>query len=523
MGTMQTLLRISVIGVFFFIVGLFASAYISFAAKERQVAEDTKRREALFADILEGANTGDTSITTEYTNPISTGSPLIFGGSHSPNVEHVDAWNQLEEIGITSIRKDLFPEKAIPNTTIADYKANKNGVADVKNWNQKELKAIEDIFVNARKRNMKTIGILAYTPGWLTYTGTGNGVPKDWDIFADIAKKAYTVHRDNLDYLEIWNEPTFDYFLNLKDSNLQRDEAYKKMFEVTVKAIREVDAEINDGKRIKIGGPVSHRPFDTAPLEAILKDENLAKELDFISYHNYDAEHLEEPSDVFFKAVLEKYGKQDLPILMTEWNHMPNDSKPDPVNNGIEGVLYTANKFIGFMEMGLEGANYHVLEPLNARKPNGGVGYYGFYTWAGDKAALVPQARTWRLFSSKMGLGKGESQVYEATFSDDIENLSSVAFKNSENQYGMVVLNKSEESDTVEINLLNTGIAHYANIEIYVASEDNEAKEPMYTGLMKSQDGSFAFRYPIPAQSVVGITVKEEKEWFDNLPIENLF
>lgn len=523
MSSMQIFLRIIVIGVFFFIVGIFISAFVSYEAKEKQVLEDTKKREAMFSDILEGASTGGTILTAQYADPIAVGSPLIFGGSHSPQVQHQDAWDQLQEIGVTSIRKDLFPEKAIPNTTIADYKANKNGVAEVKNWNQKELLAISDIFQNARKRNMTTIGILAYTPGWLTYTNTGNGMPKDWDIFADIAKKAYKVHRDNLDYLEIWNEPTLDHFFNLKDSNITRDEAYKMMFKVSVKAIREVDAEINDGKRIKIGGPVSHRPFDTAPLEAILKDPDLAKELDFISYHNYDAEHLEEPSDVFFKAVLEKYDKQDLPILITEWNHMPNDSKADPLNTGIEAVLYTANKFMGFMKMGLAGANYHVLEPLNTRKPNAGAGYYGFYTWSGDKATLLSQARSWRLFSNKMGLGKGESKVYDTKFSEDTKELASVAFKNSEGKYGLVVLNKGQDSSTFEINLQDTGIKHYANIEIYTVSEDDEGKEPIYIGLMKSQDGTFAFRYPIPAQTVVGITLKEENEWFDNLPIDKLF
>ncbi|CAN5191072.1 hypothetical protein BH09PAT2_BH09PAT2_01490 [soil metagenome] len=521
---MQNLIKFIVIAVFFFIAGIFISAYASYSAKENEVKAGEKKREALYSNILDGANTGPTELTVNYNSPIAAGSPLIFGGSHNPLVEHQDAWNQIQDIGITSIRKDLFTEKAIPNTTIEDYKNNKNGVADVKNWNQTELNAIKDIFINAHKRNMKTIGILAYTPGWLTYTNTGNGVPKDWEVFADIAKKSYEIHRDNLDYLEIWNEPTFDYFFNLTGSNMSREEAYKMMFKSAVKAIREVDREKNDGKRIKIGGPVAHRPFDTSLLEAILKDPDLAKELDFISYHNYDAEHLKEPSDIHFRALLEQYHLEKLPIFITEWNHMPNDSKPDPLNTGIDAILYTGNKFIGFLKMGLTGANYHVLEPLNKKRQNGGVGYYGFYEWQDDKAILVPQARTWRLFSNKMGLGKGGSQVYGTTVETD--DMNSVAFKNSDGQYGVTVVNSSPTSQMIELNLGNTGIGNYAQLQIFDASENNEAMDPVYAGLMKAQeDGKFTFRYPIPAKTIIGITLKEEKEWFDNLPlpIEKLF
>ncbi len=489
------------------------TALISFFLKEQQVSADEKRLGALYTQILDGASNTPVDVTIDYASPVSVGSPLVFGGSHAPLVEHQDAWDKIAEAGVTSIRKDLFMERAIPDTTIDNYKRNIGGVADIKNWKQNEINNISAIFENARKRNMKTIGILAYTPGWLTYTGTGNGVPKDWGVFEDITKKTYQIHRNHLDYLEIWNEPNFDYFLNPAGSGISQDIAYQKMFTHAVKAIREVDNEINDGKKIAIGGPVGYDPFKTSTLEKIVSNKDLVKDLDFVSYHNYDAKHLKEPSWDNYKRILTKYNVANKPIYITEWNYEPDDKAPTPKNTGVPALLYTADKFFSFLTMGLTGANYHVLEPLNKNKPNNGEGYYGFYKWENGQAELQPQAKTWRLLSNKMGLGKGASKIFLPK--TGTAPLKTIGFINAAGQEGLALINDTETGALINLNLANGKPKNYIKTTVYQASEAQDATAPLYEGLTKAKEGNVTGTFYVPAQTVMGILFTEEKEWFE--------
>ena len=170
--------------------------------------------------------------------------------------------------------------------------------------------------------------------------------------------------------------------------------------------------------------------------------------------------------------------------------------------------------------MGMKGANFHSFDPVNMNQPNEGEGYFGFYKWKNDKAELVVQARTWRILSAKLGLGAGDSKIYEPKTDSENKDINSIAFENSKGQYGMALVNASTVQQNIELHMEETKFPKYARIEIYVANLDNEAKEPVYEGLMKSQSGTFAFRYPIPAESVVGVVITEEKEWFDKLPVD---
>jgi len=515
--------KIVVITVFFLIIGTFIAAYISYLLKEQQVKADAQRLQELLPNILEGAKTGPTKITIDFSSNSISGSPLIFGGSHSPKAEDTDAWNQIEEVGITSIRKDLFPDKVVPQTNIHNYKNNVNGVADPKNWNEVEINKVKDAFINAQNRNMKTIGILAYTPKWLTHNGKDNGVPQDWEVFEDIAKKIYRIHRDNIDYMEIWNEPDWQVFLDIQNSGMTREEVYENMFYYGAKAIREVDKEINDGKIVPIGGPTASDTEQGELLESIIISPRSKQYLDFVSYHNYELKEgrsFPEPSWNNYKEVLNE-NNIDRPIFITEWNYTADSTKPTEENTGPKGILFTANKFVDYFKMGLTGANYHVIEPLWSSKGNGGEGYFGFYKWSNNKAELVPQARSWRILSRQMDLGTGTSKIFNVDGIDENNiELNSIGFVNNKGQIGAVFVNETTNAQPIQITLNNTNIGSYANVQIYKASIDEEAKKPIYEGLMKiDKNNRISFKYYIPEESVIGIKMTGEREWYEKIPL----
>ena len=76
---------------------------------------------------------------------------------------------------------------------------------------------------DAKSRGMKVLVIVAYAPSWLTWSGTKMGVPRDWAAWDDIVKKTYQLFQTNIDFVEVWNEPSSgkyvdDAFLDLRKS-----------------------------------------------------------------------------------------------------------------------------------------------------------------------------------------------------------------------------------------------------------------------------------------------------------------
>lgn len=92
------------------IVGFFGAVYVSNYLKEQEVKRDEQRRKDLYEKILDAASISPTKLTVNFTKPISTGSPLIFGGAHTPPLDQIDAWNKIVDAGVTMIRRDFFME-----------------------------------------------------------------------------------------------------------------------------------------------------------------------------------------------------------------------------------------------------------------------------------------------------------------------------------------------------------------------------------------------------------------------------
>lgn len=505
----------------FTIVGLIISSLTSLYIVARiEKGKELKAQLEMQSKILEGTTAEPTIISADFTKITGKGSPLIFGGVHSPNTNQIDAWNKMEDVGVSFLRQDIYIESALPkNITLEDYKLNKNDIQNPENWNKEKINQINLIYKSAKAHNMKTMAIVSYIPSWLSDSNDTFGVPKDWVVYKDLVKKSYLLHRDYIDYIEIWNEPSHPSFLKINNSNMTVTQAYQKMFKVAMEAIKEVDAEKNDGKKVPIGGPAVHTPLETSFLITLMEDEYIKNNIGFISYHNY--EHLPEPSDKLFKSILTLYNKQHLPIFISEWNYDALWSHPNPYNTSNLAISYTGSKFIEFLKMGLEGANYHTMQAVDTKRPNNGEGTYAFYRWQNNQADLLPQAKTWRLMSKSLGLGKGTSKILETKLStpqeSSINKLNGVGFINSDKKMGIVIANQGSEHELIEFTLYNLNRQKRVKVKFFNATANNDGMTPTAEFNAYPIKNETSFRYLMDENSVLGLIIEEDKRWYDIL------
>lgn len=449
-----------------------------------------------------GINSTEYSASADFSKQIQQGNPLIFGGAHYPKLEQRSAWDQIQGAGVTSLRSDFYLDRYLPGKiTLDDYKNNVNGVQDPKNWNQPAIKLTQDVYKEAQKRNMKTVGVLTYAVSWLTYSGTNYGVPKDWNVYEDIVRKSYTLYRDNLDYLEIWNEPDLSFFLDTKNSGMTREDAYHQIVIHAVNAIQQVDAEKNDGKKMKIGVGVISQPLNYKLLDPVLTDKNLMSKVNFVSYHNY--ENQPEPSQNLVKAEMQKNGFADFPLWLTEWAHNPNIKTPDAYQLSDLGISYTGSKFISYLNTGLQATNYFALQQIDPDSKRGDEGYLGFFTEKDGKDTLLPVAKTFTLMSKTLDLGGGMSSIYQTNPDQDTKMTS---FKNEKGEYGVVISNDTNASSIYNVTMYQYPVSGQVLISAYVASDSQDGKTKLGTLTVNNQNSQMSFKVVAPANSVIGVT-----------------
>jgi hypothetical protein len=500
------------------IVALIAAGSVSSFQRELELQKDEARSQASYNQILEGAQTTPTKLAVSYKTSTKTASPLLFGGAHTPLDSHKDAWNKIEDVGVTMIRRDFFMEQILPaDITVDDYRSNKNDIQNPENWNKDMINNAKFRYQEAHKRGMKTMGIVDYAPAWLTYSHTPFGMPTDWSVYEDLVKKLYTIYRDDIDYLEIWNEPSYSRFMDVSNSNRTMEEIYVDIAKHTIKAVREVDKEKNDGKIIPLGGLVADNPIYAGKmLEAILKEPEIMHEIAFISYHTYGHP---EPSSNLYRGILKDNGYPNMPMYVTEWNFSSDEKVQQSEKIGNKAITYTANQFLTYIDQNIAGANYYMLEPVDYDTPGIGKKYMGFYKWEGGEAILLPQARTWRLFSVKMGMGEGESKIYPVK--KEKLDLNTIGFTNSKGQNGLIAVNDSRDSQMTSVHLTDLDIKRFARVQIYNASAGNDATKPVFDGRMKVANGSLDLNIYLPAEGIAGVIITKEKEWYDFLNILN--
>ena len=485
---------------FLFIIGLLIGGVLTRQNNKKDSGE-----------ILEAATAIPSIVTIDYSKKIVDGSPLVFGGAHNPSNEQQLAWDALQEIGVTSIRRDFFIEYELPdNYTIEDYKNNVGDIQNPEKWRMKTIRTRNEEYDNARNRGMKVIAILAYAPKWLTYSGSTHGVPKDWDVYEDIVKKLYKLHRNHIDFLEIWNEPTYKSFLDVSNSPYTQEEAYINIYKHAVRAIKAVEAEINDGRHIPIIGFSAHTPNEASMLDRFLADQEVLTTLNYLSLHNY--EHKPEPSWSDYLDIMTRYGVEEIPIMITEWSHFPNDKNPDPYNSSDLAIAYTGSKLIDYLKMGVAGANYFATIQANQKRPNNGFGTYGMYTWENGRPVLRPQAKTWRLLSRQLKLGKGQSTMVKTAHDAFI---NAVGFINTDGEVGFAIVNENYTNRLVTVKLMSAASGKHLKIITFEASAKEDGKQPKHDVEVDLVDGDAKLDVLVPAESVVGVIAQPLKRWYE--------
>jgi hypothetical protein len=351
---------------------------------------------------------------------------------------------------------------------------------------------------------MTTMAIMAYSPPWLNSCNCRYGVPTDFDVYRDIVKKVYINHRNLIDYIEIWNEPTWPVFLDVTGSSLTREQAYVQIFKTAASAIREADAEINDGKRAVIGGLTASSPEEFPMLQAMINDAEVVSNLDFISYHDYH-QNVAYPSWTGYKNILATAGLSHIPVYMTEWNYLYDDLRATSFNGGAESIPFTGRKFTEYLRMGLKIAQYHSLIEVNTSRANNGAGTYGFYRWDSNtsSATLLEQSKTWRLLSKSMGLGAGESKIYSATTS---ATLPAIGFENKDGKKGMVFVNEGTTQKQFTVIAKNTGGINVSSL--YQASSTSDGGIVIDTPVPTFNGAEYSWQITVPKLSVTALLLE---------------
>jgi hypothetical protein len=103
---------------------------------------------------------------------------------------------------------------------------------------RRDWSAVDRVVDAARDRDLRVLGLLAYTPEWARPPGTTTHAPPlDPAAFAEFAGAAAARYRDTVDAWEVWNEP------NLPDFWEPRPDpaAYAALLAPTAAAVRAAD------------------------------------------------------------------------------------------------------------------------------------------------------------------------------------------------------------------------------------------------------------------------------------------
>jgi hypothetical protein len=450
------------------------------------------------------------SITIDYAKEIAVGSPLIFGGCKSPNQIHsADVFPRLKEAGITIIRNDVYFETVLPeNITLEDYKNNVNDVQNPDNWNWNQLWWVH----GAKAQGMKVMLIFIFSPYWLGQDGRNFGAPKDMDVWKDIVAKVFNRYKDKVDYCEIWNEPHVTMQKSWDTAKYKtKEDAVSDLYYYAVDGIRKVS------KEVVIGGMSWHHLKDHLHL---LKDPRFdKKKLQFISFHPYEDQRGDLSQWTFeedFRAI-EPYGYTMKDVFLTEWNQNIDGFSDVPEKYTGRGICWAGKTLMHWMELGVGGAMYFALFPLMQH----GDGFHlvrdnrrsttqGFYRWRANKKEgyLIHQAKAFRLSSVALGLGKGEYSV-KSTLADTNKISKAVGAVNTEGVPVAMLVNHTRDDKTIEVFFKNIPFNGKAQLKIYLATEENEAKEPVSVQNVVVKNGELKFVVPMTEYSMAGVRVEK--------------
>lgn len=461
----------------------------------------------------------DATAMIDFANNTVKGSPYIFGFNKNPLRSQAGVmFPKLADIGMTRIRNTVYLDYILKGvcSSLEDWNNNTNDCQNPDNWNWDQFWWVDQ----AKANNMKVSMIFAYAPNFLTYSGDYFGVPKDWEVYEDIIQQVYLRYQDDIDWVEILNEPDASWFINLTASGYSHINFVKDAYYHIAHAIREVDSEVI------MGGLSTFEPV-TGEILAVMDDPRITPDmLQYGSFHKYSPEAGKTDINIFknvFESRAAKGFDPDAPIMITEYNTSAGNYE----ERGFTSASWLGLQLSGLIKQGYYAADFYAAfpsyQPIYGETDfsAGSVSNFGMYKWdeATDTGEFLPLGYTFKLLSQSLGLGKGEFQVKAATTSGLDDAFGAV---NSQGQQAGFVVNESDEVKNIEVTMDHADVG---NAEVtataYMVSgwSKGSAPVPVYTSVNGS---TVKVSLSLPSHAVAGIVLHLEPstEVFPEEPLE---
>ena len=223
-------------------------------------------------------NAQDAIITADYSKPQTS--------YYRPGVDH----NIVHGV-VTEYQKSIYRQNS--PRIFRNFLTMKSFYAD-ETKNVMKSKAELDQLFQSDNYNYKRINDIAQsllftmkvTPKWMGQDATFSysGLESAMKSILTYLKQTFS----KFEYLECWNEP--DLFIDTEPglpNGAETPANYTLIYECYEKAVKYVNATVNNGPKLKIGGPVtsSYKTEWVNTLLKFVKDKNL--QLDFIAWHSY--------------------------------------------------------------------------------------------------------------------------------------------------------------------------------------------------------------------------------------------
>lgn len=467
---------------------------------------------------LNASTPADATVTVDFAADTVKGSPYLFGFNKNPVRAQADVmFPKLADIGMTRIRNTVYLDylfKGVCNS-IEDWNNNTNGCRNPDNWDWDQFWWVD----YAKANGMKISMIFAYAPSFLTYSGNMFGVPKDWGIYEEIIQQVYLRYQDDIDWVEILNEPDASWFMNLTGSGYASIDFVKDSYYHIAKAIREVDEDV------VMGGLSTFEPV-TEQILAVMDDPRITPDmLQYGSFHKYSPSAGQTDINVFNSAFASRATRgfnANAPIMVTEYNTSAGNYE----ERGFTSASWLGLQLTGFIKQGYYAADFYAAfpsyQPIYGETDfsNGSVSNFGMYKWneATGTGEFLPLGYTFKLLSKSLGLGKGEFQVKETAVEGVDDAFGAV---NSDGQRVAFVVNESEETKNIDVILdhVDTGDGEISASAYRVSGwSDGSAEVPVFVS--KLGDGVKA-SISLPSHSIAGIVLHTEPTAV-NIPVKLL-
>ncbi|QJD87872.1 DUF7402 domain-containing protein [Cohnella herbarum] len=449
----------------------------------------------------------DATATIDFANDTVIGSPYVFGFNKNPMRMHADVmFPKLADIGMTRIRNTVYFDYILKDVcgSLEDWNNNTNDCQNPDNWNWDQFWWVDQ----AKANHMKVSMIFAYAPSFLTYSGDYFGVPKDWEVYEDIVQKVYLRYKDDIDWVEILNEPDASWFINLEGSGYTRIAFIKDSYYHIAKAIREVDSDVI------MGGLSTFEPV-TEEIHAVMDDPRITPDmLQYGSFHKYSPQAGKTDIRIFKDAFASRASKgfdANAPIMITEYNTSAGNYE----ERGFTSGSWLGLQLSGLIKQGYYAADFYAAfpsyQPIYGETDfsEGSVSNFGMYKWddASGTGDFLPLGYTFKLLSKSLGLGKGEFQVKAATTNGLDDAFGAV---NSEGKQVGFVVNESDEVKNIEVTFDNVELGHAeVTATAYMVSgwADGSAAVPVFT---RVEGGKVKVSLSLPSHAVAGVVLNLE-------------